>query len=201
MARHKESQREQVQSDTRQRLLAAAADEFAHEGYPGANINRISKQAGFAKGTIYNYFPSKRALMHAIIDEFSSVHREFITQKVLEVEEPSARLRRFFEAGLGFVAENLAAGRVIINCLYGADAEFKLHLSQAYMPMFQLISREIITPGIHQGLFRPVNPNAMAGYLMTIYLGVASTVDEQGQPTPDAGQLYDYAMNGLHKAA
>jgi len=118
---------------------------------------------------------------------------------VLEVEEPDARLKRFFEAGLVFVAGNLAAGRVMINCLYGADAEFKLRLSQAYTPMFQLISREIISPGIDQGVFRRVNPNAMAGFLMTVYLGVASTVDEQGKPTLDPGQLFDYAFNGLRR--
>jgi AcrR family transcriptional regulator len=199
MARPKESEREQIHSDTRQRLLEAATDEFALQGYAGANINRISMQAGFAKGTIYNYFPSKRALMHAIIDEFSSLHRDFITEKVLAVKAPDARLRRFFEAGLDFVTDNLAVGRVIINCLYGADAEFKLRLSQAYTPMFQLISREIITPGIEQGIFRQVNPNAMAGFLMTIYLGVASTADEQGKPTLDAGQLCDYALNGLRR--
>lgn len=200
MARPKESEREKAHSDTRQRLLAAAADEFALQGYAGANINRISMQAGFAKGTIYNYFPSKRALMHAIIDEFSRLHREFISAKVLAVKAPDARLRRFFEAGLDFVAGNLAAGRVMINCLYGADAEFKLRLSQAYTPMFQLISGEIITPGIDKGIFRRVNPNAMAGFLMTIYLGVTSTVDERGKPTLDAGQLFDYAFNGLRKA-
>jgi hypothetical protein len=37
-------------AETRQRLLEAAASEFAREGYTGANINRISQAAGFAKG-------------------------------------------------------------------------------------------------------------------------------------------------------
>ena len=54
MARIKKSEREQVMETNRQLLLDAAAGEFAREGYSGANINRISQAAGFAKGTVYN---------------------------------------------------------------------------------------------------------------------------------------------------
>jgi len=63
MPRYKESERVQIKFDTRQLLLQAATEVFARDGYEKANINRISKTAGFAKGTIYNYFESKRALM------------------------------------------------------------------------------------------------------------------------------------------
>ena len=59
MPRPRTAAREQVLAQTRQQLLDAAAVEFTREGYASANINRISKTAGFAKGTIYNYFPSK----------------------------------------------------------------------------------------------------------------------------------------------
>jgi AcrR family transcriptional regulator len=52
----------------RLKLQSTAAEEFALSGYDGANINTISIHAGFAKGTIYNYFPSKRALLLALID-------------------------------------------------------------------------------------------------------------------------------------
>lgn len=66
--------REKVRSESRQRLLQAATVAFAQEGYVGANINRISRAAGFAKGTVYNYFPSKRALMLTLIDTIAEAH-------------------------------------------------------------------------------------------------------------------------------
>lgn len=43
MARHKDTERDKVLGETRQSLLEAAAEEFARQGYNGANINRISK--------------------------------------------------------------------------------------------------------------------------------------------------------------
>lgn len=197
MARHKENERTQVISKTRQQLLSAAADEFAREGYNGANINRISQSAGFAKGTIYNYFPSKRALMDALIDEFAIKHLDYIVEQVRKVGDPLVRLERFFEAGFAFVAQNLSPGRVIINTLYGPDAEFKAHLGRVYTPMFHFVSQEILLPGIQQGVFRQVEPFPAAGFLMTIYLGFASTVDESGSPTMSFKQVFDYALNGL----
>jgi AcrR family transcriptional regulator len=35
-------------------------------------VNRISVAAGLAKGTIYNYFPSKRELFLAVVEEASA---------------------------------------------------------------------------------------------------------------------------------
>jgi AcrR family transcriptional regulator len=48
-----------VKETTRARLLTAAAAEFARAGFERASVDAISLAAGYAKGTIYNYFPSK----------------------------------------------------------------------------------------------------------------------------------------------
>ena len=49
------------------RLVAPVAARFEHE-LTGANINRISTDAGCAKGTVYNYFPSREALFSAVLE-------------------------------------------------------------------------------------------------------------------------------------
>jgi AcrR family transcriptional regulator len=51
---------------TRRCLLEAADKAFSRAGYLGANNNTISNIAGYAKGTIYNYFPGKRSQMLAL---------------------------------------------------------------------------------------------------------------------------------------
>ena len=197
MARHKEAERETVLSETRRLLLEAATAEFAREGYDGANINRISKAAGFAKGTIYNYFPSKRALMLTLIDEVSDSHIDFVLKQVQEEGDPGHRLERFFEAGFAFISDHLAQARVMINTLYGPDVEFKTHMYQAYQPLFQFVSNDIIAAGISRGVFREVDPDATAALLMTIYLGAGSQVDEDGRTWLDPSQVAAFALNAL----
>src|SRR6266568_4921358 len=56
---------------TRTRLLAAAAQEFARAGLERANVDAISLAAGYAKGTIYNYFASKEDLFLAVVEQAS----------------------------------------------------------------------------------------------------------------------------------
>jgi len=54
---------------TRANLLTAAAAEFARAGFERASVDAISLAAGYAKGTIYNYFPSKEELFLAVVEE------------------------------------------------------------------------------------------------------------------------------------
>jgi AcrR family transcriptional regulator len=199
MPRHKKVERQEIMGQTRQLLLQAATKEFAREGYAGANVNRISRAAGFAKGTIYNYFDSKRALMLALIDEIARAHFDSISEHVAQKDDPACRLERFFEAGFAWVMDNLDQARVMITTLNGPDAEFKLHMFQAYQPMFELVGSDIIAVGVERGIFRQVEPVAEARLLMTIYLGVCSQLNEQGKPWFSPDEVTELLLDGLRE--
>ncbi len=59
----------QMQALVRARLIETAARHFARAGLEGARIDDISRDAGLAKGTVYNYFRSKAELFGAVIEE------------------------------------------------------------------------------------------------------------------------------------
>ncbi len=197
MARLKKDERERVLKTNRRLLLDAAAEEFAKEGYHGANINRISQAAGFAKGTIYNYFPSKQALMEDLLSTTAKTHYDFISEAVMAEGTPSRRLFEFFSSGFDFVTEYLAPARVMVNVIYGANEAFKMHLFQAYLPMFQFVTLEILAPGVEMGIFRQVDPVATANLLMIIYLGTASQVTDAGEFYLDAKSVAEFVLNSL----
>ncbi|MFM1724580.1 MULTISPECIES: TetR/AcrR family transcriptional regulator [Rhodococcus] len=46
----------------RARILDAAADEFAEQGFTGAKLAEIARRAGFTKGAVYSNFESKQDL-------------------------------------------------------------------------------------------------------------------------------------------
>jgi AcrR family transcriptional regulator len=70
-------------SEARQRVLETADRLFYEEGIRSVGVDRIIAEAGVAKMTLYNHFPSKDDLIVAVLH-----HRE---EKVLE----------FFRAGVG----------------------------------------------------------------------------------------------------
>jgi AcrR family transcriptional regulator len=59
-------------SETVNVILDATARVLCREGYDRASTNRIAEAAGVSIGSLYQYFPSKEALVAALIDR----HRE-----------------------------------------------------------------------------------------------------------------------------
>jgi hypothetical protein len=110
-------------------------------------------------------------------------------------------LRRFFQAGLAWIVHSLPSGRVMLATLNGPDVEFKRRMAQGYQPMHQLIIDDILTPGMEQGVFRQLDPTATAGLLMMLYLGIGSSVDEQGRARLEAEWIVGFVLAGLRKAA
>ena len=95
---------EATKSEHRQRLLEAAAREFAAKGLSGARIDDISLAAGLAKGTIYNYFDSKEDVFRAVVGEWA--RRTAEAREDNSVEGPIRdRLFALATADLDVVAE------------------------------------------------------------------------------------------------
>ena len=60
----------------RQRLLRAAAEEFAERGYAAASAASIARRAGMSKATFYAHFANKLACMLALVDRANEVVAE-----------------------------------------------------------------------------------------------------------------------------
>ncbi|MGD1029021.1 TetR/AcrR family transcriptional regulator [Candidatus Binatus soli] len=59
--------RDRQKQERERRIIKAAERLFARKGYVEVAMEDVAGRAGFAVGTIYNYFPSKSALLLAIV--------------------------------------------------------------------------------------------------------------------------------------
>lgn len=57
--------------DGKDKILAAALNLFAHNGFHATSVSQIAQGARVSKGLTYNYFDSKEALLLAIIEQAS----------------------------------------------------------------------------------------------------------------------------------
>jgi AcrR family transcriptional regulator len=170
MPRYRKAERERLLAEVRRRLLDAAIAEFAAQGYAQANINHISRAAGFAQGTIYNYFPSKRALFAAVVGDIAGRQRDLVLQAAAIAPGPAARLERLFAAGFAFAQGFPAAAQLLPNALYGADPEARALAEHAIEPLAAYIEREIVLAGQQEKLFRPVEPKLATAAILAVYL-------------------------------
>jgi len=67
---------ESLPARRREEILDSATRLFARRGYPDTDLDSIAAELGVAKGTLYNYFPSKRDLFLAAVDRgVADLHR------------------------------------------------------------------------------------------------------------------------------
>jgi AcrR family transcriptional regulator len=60
-----ESRMERKKKDVREKIIAAAVELFAHNGYANTTMEQIAEAADVARKTLYNYFPVKEAIADA----------------------------------------------------------------------------------------------------------------------------------------
>ena len=56
-----------ILEDIQERILDAVRERIAGEGWNAVNIRTLAKRCGIASGTIYNYYPSREAILAAVI--------------------------------------------------------------------------------------------------------------------------------------
>lgn len=57
-----------LEPEKRERIINAALKEFAQNGYERASTNAITKEAEISKGSLFNYFNSKKGLYLFLLD-------------------------------------------------------------------------------------------------------------------------------------
>ena len=142
---------------SRERLIAAAASEFARRGFAGANVDRIARAAGVNKAMIYYHFKSKAALYQEILgDMFHAVAGR--VRAVAASDAPAdEKLKRFVEA----IADEAEARPHFPPIWFREIAEGGVHLGQATLDDVGAVLRNlaaILQEGTRAGRFRRVNP-------------------------------------------
>lgn len=70
------SRRERKKEETRHRIFHAAVDLFRERGFEHTTVDDITEKADVAKGTFFNYFPRKEAVLGYLSEERLSAIEE-----------------------------------------------------------------------------------------------------------------------------
>src|SRR5689334_15837534 len=79
--KHASQRRSRATVDT---LIEATARILVREGFDKASTNHIAARAGVSVGSLYQYFPSKEALVAAVIDRHQQELREVVRGALTE---------------------------------------------------------------------------------------------------------------------
>lgn len=158
-----------------ERILAAAALEFAERGYAGARVDRIARRARVNKAMLYYHFTSKRELYRTLLRRMFGDLAADLRQISASADAPDARLRVAVAAIAAFVESHACFPAIMLREM----AEGGAHVDAETLAAIASIPRAfigILQPGIEAGHFRPMHP--IASYFTTvapIIMFVAST--------------------------
>lgn len=82
---------------TLDRILAAAREVVAEEGFEAASITEITTRAGVAVGTFYTRFENKDALLHALHEQQTSVARDRIRDELTPARRSEQSVREILD--------------------------------------------------------------------------------------------------------
>ena len=159
--------------DTRERILQAAAEAFAENGYDATGVAEICQRAGVSKGAFYHHFPSKQALFLDLVNGWlAGLDEQLASLRTGETSAPEELLHMAALARLVFVA---AEDQLPMFLEFWARASRDPEIWQAtiapyrrYHDFFASLVRE----GIAEGSFRPVDPQTAAYAIVALATGV-----------------------------
>lgn len=81
------------ESDTRERLVAAAAELFHRNGYAATGVAQILRAANANSGSLYYFFPTKEDLLLAVLERYKGMLWPVVIQPVYDrVSDPIERI-------------------------------------------------------------------------------------------------------------
>jgi AcrR family transcriptional regulator len=189
-----------VAVEVRDRLLGAAVDLFAENGFDGTSVQEIVARAEVTKGAMYHYFRSKDDLLYEI-------YHGLISQQLAGQERilaaglpPADALRALIRDVVETTTAQLARAAVFSREMHKLAAEPMAAL-RAQRRRYHEGLRDLIAAGQKAGDFTEV---ASAETVTLIVFGIVNQLPQWYQPrgpkTPRqlADELADFVLAGLH---
>jgi len=168
---------------THSRILEAAADSFAQNGYDGTGVAEICHRAGVTKGAFYHHFPSKQALFLELLEQWLAgldAQLEATRDGAATVPEKFLQM-----AGLIRLVFEIADGKLPIFLEFWTKAGHDPTIWQATIApyrRYRAFFARMIETGITEGTLRTVDAETVAQVLVSLAVGVLlqGLLDPQG---------------------
>ncbi len=170
------------------KLIAAAREAFAQHGSE-ASLDDIAKRAGVGPGTLYRHFPTRDALIDAVMREWVGQVQADSRAVVESDAEPREALEKWFSEFIGHMS------------LYrGAAAKFVASMDDPTTPIYrkcQVLSAandDVLSHVAKSGILRE---DVDSREVMRMVSGVASVIDQASMTRAEAEPMLAIILNGI----
>ena len=183
-----------------ERILAAAVEVIAENGYFNSPVSEIAARAGVADGTIYLYFKSKDDVLRTAIDTMFERFHGRVAERFRTVSDPRAQLEYIAQVHL----ESSSADRnmaIVMQTEIRQSANFIAEFSHKHLVRYIQVVREVVRRGQESGLFRRDISDGLVAHCMfgaiDELLSSAVFTNRGYDAAATAKQVIDVLLNGI----
>jgi AcrR family transcriptional regulator len=151
----------------RDRLLRAAAAEFAEKGYGNTGSESISRRAGMSKATFYEHFANKEECILALFDRAAEVVARSMAEAARDAEGTGAeRMRAGTRAFLAALAEHQEYAKTLLVEIIAAGpvaAGRRDQILQAFADQIDRENASAAKRGLANRFVSPLDAYAIVG--------------------------------------
>jgi AcrR family transcriptional regulator len=183
----------------RDKILSAAVDLFAEQGYDGTSVAEVIAAAGVAKGGFYHHFASKQELLYEVYGDLISRQLRAMDEILARDLPPGETLRALITDLIVSTAASARPALVFWREGSKLVGERSAELRRARR-RYHDVMRRLIRDGQDAGSFAPVaSPDIITFTIFGIVNELPLWYRPHGQKRPAqiAGELADFVLAGL----
>ncbi|HER26254.1 MAG TPA: TetR/AcrR family transcriptional regulator [Rhodospirillales bacterium] len=139
-----------------QKILQAAEEVFADQGFAGATTSAIAHKAGLPKANIHYYFRTKEDLIHAVLENILTLWLDS-ADVIVASADPAVAISRYIKSKIEYSRDRPNASKVFASeILHGAPYLEKFLRTRLKERVEQ--KSAVFKVWIEQGLMDPISP-------------------------------------------
>ncbi len=154
-----------------QQIIDAAIRVIAREGYARTSLLEIAKEAGMSKGALHYHYPTKEALIHAVLETACNVVQARTIEAWSPSDDPFEALRKSLEELWATRAERTDEALVVADLLALSlyDQSLRPRLAEFYelgaRQIRQYLEDNLISLGLQPRISLDLLPRIVIGML------------------------------------
>lgn len=179
-------------------LFEATVAVLGEHGVDGMTMERVAMAAGMAKGSVYNYFGSKRDLLEFVYAKIIDP----IFQKLVETVASDRPAREKLAKHLRDLLDHVAKQSQVFKLLFEDDSAHGLLQSTERRTREAACQQlaEVFRQGVTEGVFRPSDPLVLARQFFGVCAGTFDSRPELAEPDQRESVfrlIMDTFLNGI----
>jgi AcrR family transcriptional regulator len=188
------ARRERKKSAVRSKIIDTAIDLFSKQGIAGVTVEQIADAADIGKGTIYNYFHTKEAIVMAYMVDMENKVQSDLHRFARSQGDLASILTAFLLFQFRLKQRHYLFVRVLLGQMFSATEHFlpyMVEMQKAIDPPHETLFRELQERRI---IRRDVDLKQLIVAFKTIHLGLTGLWAIEGPPFKKAGEVLRLQM-------